>query len=54
MEGSFGRFPSPVAAWSVCGLLAFALNLIFGWSRFGGAKDPLTQPSFVANPNNRQ
>ena len=30
----------------LCGLFAFALNLIFGWSRFGGAKDPFTQ--FVA------
>jgi hypothetical protein len=27
----------------LCGLVAFSLNLIFAWSRFGGAKDPVTQ-----------
>ncbi len=27
----------------LCGLLAFTANLIFGWSRFGGAKNPFTQ-----------
>jgi hypothetical protein len=27
----------------VCGVLAFLLNLIFGWSRFGEVKDPVTQ-----------
>ena len=42
----------PIASWLltcrffgifVCGFCAFALNLIFGWSRFGGNKNPLTQ-----------
>jgi hypothetical protein len=27
----------------LCGLLAFVSNLIFGWSRFGEAKDPFNQ-----------